>query len=186
MAGQQIAYRRVSTIDQNTARQLAECGVVFDEEFEDHATGANTDRPGLDALRKHARADDVVHVQSLDRLGRSLTDLHKLIGELVGKGVTVKFHSGDMTFAPGKDSPLNNLLLGVLGSVAQFERDCIRERQAQGIARAKQKGVYQGRKPSLSPERLADLKARRAAGAGATALAREFGVTRQHVYVLTA
>lgn len=186
MAGQKIAYRRVSTTDQNTARQLADSGVTFDTEFEDHATGANTDRPGLDALRKHARAGDVVHVQSLDRLGRSLTDLHKLIGELVGKGVTVKFHSGDMTFAPGKDSPLNNLLLGVLGSVAQFERDCIRERQAQGIARAKLDGTYKGRTPKLSPERLAELRARRAAGESATALAREFGVSRQHVYVLTA
>lgn len=186
MAGQQIAYRRVSTIDQNTARQLADCGVEFDAEFEDHATGANTDRPGLDALRKHVRAGDVVHVQSLDRLGRSLVDLHQLIDELVGKGVTVKFYDGHMTFAPGSESPMNALMLGILGSVAQFERACIRERQAQGIAQAKARGVYKGRKPSLSAERLAELKGRRANGQSATALAREFGVSRQHVYVLTA
>lgn len=185
MAGQRIAYRRVSTTDQNTARQLADSGVTFDTEFEDHATGANTDRPGLDALRKHARAGDVVHIQSLDRLGRSLVDLHQLIDELVGKGVTVKFHDGHMTFAPGSESPMNALMLGILGSVAQFERACIRERQAQGIAQAKARGVYKGRKPSLSVEHLAQLKARRATGESATALAREFGVSRQHVYALT-
>lgn len=186
MAGQQIAYRRVSTVDQNTARQLADAGVTFDVEFEDKATGANTERPGLQAMLKHARADDVVHVQSLDRLGRSLVDLHQLVGELVGKGVTVMFHSGRLTFAPGADSPMNALLLGVLGSVAQFERACIRERQAQGIAQAKAAGVYRGRAPKLNPERLTELRARRAAGESATALAREFGVSRQHVYALAA
>lgn len=186
MAGQQIAYRRVSTVDQNTARQLADAGVVFDVEFEDKATGASTERPGLQAMLKHARAGDVVHVASLDRLGRSLVDLHQLVGELVGKGVTVKFHSGHLTFAPGADSPMNALLLGVLGSVAQFERACIRERQAQGIAQAKAFGVYKGRKPTLSSERLAELRARRSSGESATALAREFGVSRQHVYALAA
>lgn len=186
MAGQQIAYRRVSTTDQNTARQLADVGVTFDEEFEDKATGANTERPGLQAMLKHARAGDVVHIASLDRLGRSLVDLHHLVDELVKKGVTVKFHSGHLTFAPGAESPMNALLLGVLGSVAQFERACIRERQAQGIARAKLDGTYKGRKPALSAERLAELRARREAGESAAKLGREFGVSRQHVYVLTA
>jgi DNA invertase Pin-like site-specific DNA recombinase len=117
----------------------------------------------------------------MDRLARNLDDLRRTVRELTGKGVAVKFHKEGLTFT-GEDSPLANLLLSMLGAVAEFERALIRERQREGIAIAKEKGVYRGRKPMLTPERVEELRRRAAEGEKKVALAREFGVSRETVY----
>ena len=179
MAGQDVGYLRVSTVLQNTARQLD--GVKLDRVFEDYATGSNTDRPQLKACLAHLREGDVLHVHSMDRLCRSLEDLKRIVKELTSKGVKVNFQKEGLTFT-GDDSPMSNLLLGVLGAVSEFERQIILERQREGIAIAKVAGKYLGRKPALSPDRAKELVSRALVGERKTALAREFGVSRETLY----
>ncbi|MFC3147976.1 recombinase family protein [Piscinibacterium candidicorallinum] len=180
-----IGYRRVSTVDQSTARQLE--GLALDSIYEDKASGSDTNRPQLQALRnpKSAilRPGDTLVVHSMDRLARNLKDLRTIVEELTDRGVRVEFVRDSMTFEPGRDAR-SMLLLQLLGAVAEFERSMIRERQQEGIEQAKARGVYKGRKPSLTPERVQDLKARDAAagGKGRTALAREFGISRETLY----
>ena len=117
----------------------------------------------------------------MDRLARNLDDLRRIVKQLNGKGVAVQFHKENLTFT-GEDSPMANLLLSLLGAVAEFERSLIKERQKEGIAKAKQKGVYTGRKPSLTPEQAVDLLLRAQAGEKKTALAEAFGISRESVY----
>ena len=177
--GQRIGYRRVSTLDQSTARQLE--GETLDRVFEDKLSGKDTNRPQLQAMLAHVRHGDTVVVHSLDRLGRNLADLQKLIDDLTSRGVAVQFLKEHLTFT-GEDTPMARLMLGIMGSVAEFEREMIRERQREGIALAKVAGVYKGRKPALSPEKLTEMRKRAAAGESKTALAQEYGVTRQTIY----
>ncbi len=177
--GQRVGYIRVSSLDQNTARQLD--GVQLDQVFTEHASGKDTHRPQLLALIKHVREHDTVVVHSLDRLGRSLTDLRTLVGDFTARGVRVEFVKESLTFCGG-DSPMQNLLLSMLGSVAEFERALILERQREGIALAKAAGRYKGGTPKLSRDQVAELRTRVAAGEPKAALAREFGITRQSVY----
>ena len=177
--GQEVGYVRVSSLLQNTARQLD--GVQLDKVFEDRASGKDTQRPQLEACLTHLREGDILHVHSMDRLARNVDDLRKMVKELTGRGVMVKFHKEGLTFT-GDDSPMANLLLSMLGAVAEFERALILERQREGIAVAKKEGVYKGRKPSLTPERAAVLRERAAAGENKSNLAREFGVSRDTLY----
>jgi len=177
--GQQVGYTRVSSVDQNTARQLD--GVALDATYEDKASGKDTKRPELAKCLHHLRRGDTLHVHSMDRLSRNLDDLRRTVRDLTARGVVVMFHKESLTFA-GEDSPMQNLLLSMLGAVAEFERAIILERQREGIAIAKTQGIYKGRKPSLTPERIDELRRRAAAGEKKTALAAEFGVTRQTVY----
>lgn len=180
MNGQQVGYVRVSSIGQNTARQLD--GVKLDKVFEDKISGKDTNRPNLTRCLEHVREGDTLHVHSMDRLARNLDDLRRLVKELTGKGVAVKFHKEGLTFT-GDDTPMATMLLSLMGAVAEFERSMIRERQLEGIAVAKAKGdVYKGRKPSLTPEQIAELRQQVAAGENKAELARHFGISRASVY----
>ena len=179
MTGQNVGYVRVSTLLQNTARQLD--GISLHKVFEDKSSGKNTDRPQLTACLAHLRDGDTLHCHSMDRLSRNLDDLRKVVKELTSRGVIVRFHKESLTFT-GEDSPMSNLLLSLLGAVAQFERSLILERQREGIAIAKVAGKYKGRKPALKPESIQELKSRAASGEKKTALARDFGVSRETVY----
>jgi DNA invertase Pin-like site-specific DNA recombinase len=127
------------------------------------------------------REGDTVVVHSMDRLARDLNDLLTLVRGLVERGVRVEFVKEALTFT-GEDSPIAHLMLSIMGAVAQFERAMIRERQREGIAKAKARGVYTGRKPALTPARAAELRARAAAGEAKTVLAKEFGISRDTVY----
>ena len=142
-----VAYKRVSTTDQNTERQLADCGVEFARVFEDSCSGGSTNRPALQALSEYIREGDTVHVHSIDRLARDLSDLRKLITNWKSQGISVQFHKEGLLFSSQSDSAMDNLMLNMLGAVAEFERSMIKERQAEGIAIAKAKGKYKGRKP---------------------------------------
>lgn len=177
--GQRIGYVRVSTLDQNAERQLE--GVQLDRLFTDHASGKDTDRPQLKALLAYARDGDTIVVHSMDRLARNVDDLRRMVQEQTRRGIRVQFIKENLLFT-GEDSPMANLMLTVLGAVGQFERELIRERQREGIALAKQRGVYRGRRRALSPERIAELRARVAGGEKKARLAREFGISRETLY----
>lgn len=137
-----VAYIRVSTVDQNTDRQLSESSVSFKKTFEDKASGKDTNRPQLQAMLEYVREGDTVHVHSIDRLGRSLSDLTDTVKFLNEKGVAVKFHKEGLEFTADKSNPMNDLMFNLLGAFAQFERAIAKERQIEGIAKAKEKGVY--------------------------------------------
>ncbi|HAL9999269.1 TPA: recombinase family protein [Escherichia coli] len=160
MTGQRIGYIRVSTFDQNPERQLE--GVKVDRAFSDKASGKDVKRPQLEALISFARTGDTVVVHSMDRLARNLDDLRRIVQTLTQRGVHIEFVKEHLSFT-GEDSPMANL---------------IRERQREGIALAKQRGAYRGRKKSLSSERIAELRQRVEAGEQKTKLAREFGISR--------
>jgi len=123
----------------------------------------------------------VLVVHSMDRLARNLDDLRNIVMGLTGRGVSVEFEKERLTFT-GEDSAMSNLLLSVMGAFAEFERSLIKERQREGIALAKRKGVYKGRKPSLTGERVNELRQRVLRGEKKAALAREFGISRETLY----
>lgn len=137
-----VAYIRVSTVEQNTDRQLSDISVEFDKKFEDKASGKDTKRPQFQAMLEYVREGDTLYVHSIDRLGRSLQDLMETVKKLNNKGVTVKFHKENLEFSAERNNPMNDLMFNLLGSFAQFERAIARERQMEGIAKAKEKGVY--------------------------------------------
>jgi DNA invertase Pin-like site-specific DNA recombinase len=174
-----VGYIRVSSIDQNTVRQLDR--IEVERTFTDKASGKDTARPKLDEMLAFVRDDDTVIVHSMDRLARNLDDLRRIVRMLTGKGVRVEFVKENLTFT-GEDSPMATLLLSVMGAFAEFERALILERQREGIAAAKQRGVYTGRKPALTGEQASQLRERAAAGERKSVLAKQFGVSRETVY----
>jgi DNA invertase Pin-like site-specific DNA recombinase len=179
-----IAYIRVSTVDQNTDRQIEGIKSISpDKVFTDKCGGKDTKRPQLEAMLSYIREGDTLVVHSLDRLGRSLDDLRKVVTDLNSRGVVVQFLKENLTFAgDDSDTSLSKLMFNMLSSFAEFERSLIRERQREGIALAKKKGVYRGRKPSLTAEQASDLRKRVASGEKKAALAREFGISRETLY----
>src|SRR5665213_596871 len=145
--GQRIGYVRVSTLDQNTDRQLD--GIELDRVFTDKASGKDTQRPELQNALGYLREGDTLVVHSMDRLARNLDDLRRIVKELTDRGVAVQFIKENLTFT-GESSSMSILLLSIMGAFAEFERSLLRERQREGITLAKRKGVYKGRRPSLT------------------------------------
>lgn len=179
MSGQRIGYVRVSTLDQNPERQLE--GIQVDRTFTDQVSGKDVHRKELEVLMTYARKGDTVVVHSMDRLARNLDDLRSVVQSLTGKGVRIEFVKEGLSFT-GEDSPMANLMLSVMGAFAEFERALIRERQREGIALAKQRGVYRGRKRALSDDDIAALKSQVAAGKKKAQIARDFGISRETLY----
>ena len=179
MHGQRIGYTRVSSLDQHLERQLD--GVALDRVFADKVSGKDTQRPQLEELLRFAREGDTVIVHSMDRLARNLDDLRSLVSTLTRRGVRVEFIKEGLTFT-GEDTPMATLLLSVMGAFAEFERALIRERQREGIALAKQRGAYRGRKKALSTEQADELRRRVAAGEQKAQVARAFSISRETLY----
>ncbi len=151
-----IAYIRVSTTDQNTERQLD--GVEVDKTFTDKCSGGSTDRPALTDLLDYIREGDTVHVHSIDRLARNLQDLLSLVERFKTKGVTLKFHKESLTFEGSVANAMQDLMLSMIGAVAQFEKAMINERQREGIEKAKARGVYsQERKKKVDRDEVKAL-----------------------------
>ena len=161
-------YLRVSTKNQNTARQLDK--VPCDREFIDHASGKDKSRPELTALLRFVKSGDQINVHSIDRLARNLKDLRQLIDEITGKGVSIHFHKENLVFT-GEQNPFQDLMLNMLGAVAEFERSIINERRLEGIAKAKENGVQFGRKADL--ERYARINELLITGMSLRAVAKE-------------
>jgi len=175
-----IGYVRVSTLDQNPERQLE--GIKLDRVFEDKLSGKDVNRPQLREALRYLREGDKLVVHSLDRLARNLVDLKTIVTDLTGRGVVVEFIKERLTFT-GEDNAMSNLLLSVMGAFAEFERSLIRERQREGIALAKKKGVYsKKRKAKLAPDQVNALRARADAGEKKAPLAREYGISRETLY----
>lgn len=181
--GKRIGYVRVSSVDQNTVRQLD--GVQLDKVYTDKASGKDTNRPQLQAVLDYLRDGDVLVVHSMDRLARNIADLLHTVDMLNQRGVVVEFVKESLTFT-GDDSAMSKLMLTIMGGVAEFERAMIRERQLEGIAKAKQAGKYRGRQSTMTSAQVQAIRDRVAAGANKAALARELGVTRQTIYNLLA
>ncbi len=179
MSGQRIGYIRVSSFDQNPERQLEQ--VPVDRIFTDKASGKDVLRPELEGMLAFARTGDTVVVHSMDRLARNLDDLRRIVQGLTRRGVRVEFVKESLTFT-GEDSAIASLMLSVMGAFAEFERALIRERQREGIALARQRGAYRGRKKSLLPEKAEELRRRAQAGEKKLHLAREFGISRETLY----
>jgi DNA invertase Pin-like site-specific DNA recombinase len=149
--------------------------------FTDKASGKDAHRPQLQALLGFVRDGDTVIVHSMDRLARNLDDLRTMVRVLTAKGVRVQFVKEQLTFT-GEDTAMATLLLSVMGAFAEFERALIKERQREGIALAKKRGAYRGRKKSLTDQQIVDLQERAKAGEQKARLAREFGISRETVY----
>ena len=171
-----VGYRRVSTVDQNLERQdLGEVERVFEEKI----SGKGVDRDALQEMIAFVREGDEVVVYSIDRLARDLRDLQTIITRLNDKGVTVTFLSERLSFSGDADDAFSKLQLQLMGAFAEFERNIIRKRQAEGIAKAKERGAYKGRKSSVDRLEVHRLKE---AGMGVTAIANRMGISRMSVY----
>lgn len=149
-----VFYCRVSSKDQNLARQLARAKEVHaDKVFSDKVSGKNLDRPAFTKMMKYLREGDVLEVVSLDRLSRNYKDLKDLVSKF--RDMKVKLIADDLPQTNSDNELINNfmmdLLISMMGFVAQNEREKIRERQAQGIALAKKMGKYTGRVIKYSP-----------------------------------
>lgn len=177
MSGKQIGYIRVSTVDQNTERQLK--NIHIDEMFEDKCSGKDTKRPELTALLKFVRKDDTVHVHDISRMARNTQDLLSLVKKITDVGATLKFHKESLTFT-GEDNPMQQLMLTMLGGIYQFERSMMLERQREGIAIAKQQGKYKG-KP-IKVELRDNIRTLDAEGVNKMQIAKRLKCSRTTVY----
>ena len=180
MSGKQVGYIRVSTLDQNTERQLQ--GMPLDKVYEEKVSGKDTQRPALQACLEFLREDDTLVVHSMDRLARNVVDLITIVNALVQRGISVQFVKNNLLFSADTTNPTHALMLTILGAFAQFERDMIRERQREGIALAKARGVYKGRKPRLSAEQLIAIKQQLALGIPKTTIAKQMHISRSTLY----
>ena len=174
-----LGYIRVSSEGQNTDRQLD--GVKLDKVFEEKVSGKDTSRPKLQELLSSARKGDEVIVNSMDRLARNLIDLHGIIDELTTKKASIRFIKEGQEFTGEKD-PMKELMLNIMGSVAQFERDIIKDRQREGIAKAKKRGAYRGRSPKFSQEEMTSMRKLKADGSSVARVAKLYKTSRATVY----
>jgi len=180
MTGQTVGYVRVSSLGQNTARQLD--GLTLDQVFTDKCTGGDTNRPALKAMLAHVRKGDTVVVHEISRLARNTADLLALVKQLTDKGVAIEFKKEGLTFTGDKDNAMNQMLLTMLGAVSAFELAMINERRAEGQAKAREAGKHMGRHAKLNPEQVASLRQRAEAGESKVELAKEFKVSRATLY----
>ena len=147
-------YSRVSTKEQNLDRQLVELKKYVEDRFifQDKQSGKNFDRPQYQLMKKVAQKGDIIYIKSLDRLGRNKQQIKEELEYYKNEGVRVKVLDIPTTMMdiPQENAwvfdMINNVLIEVLGSIAEQERTNIRQRQAEGIAIAKEKGAYKGRK----------------------------------------
>jgi len=178
-----IGYVRVSTADQCTDRQLD--GEKLTVTFTDKASGKNADRPQLQAmLAGNWPQGSTVVVHSMDRLARSLSDLLKIVEALNSRGISVQFLKEGKTFRGDSNDAIDRLMLSMLGGFAEYERGLIRDRQREGIAKAKERGAYKGRRCKLMDQAVIAkmISEATALGANKTVLSKKYGVSRDTLY----
>ncbi|MBS6120754.1 recombinase family protein [Cutibacterium avidum] len=174
MSGQTVAYIRVSSVDQNLDRQRVICQGV-DRVFEEKASAGTRNRPVLEEMLNYLREGDTLKVHSMDRLSRSMRDLFNILDELNKKGVRVQFVKEGLSFSSWEDaSPMEKFMLTVLAAFSEMERSVIKERQREGIERAKKEGKYKGRKRVLTDEQAIYVAGQVKLGVPKARLAREF------------
>lgn len=173
-----VGYCRVSSAGQSLDVQMEQLeGVPCDRIFAEKRSGTTTNgRAAFEELMRYVREGDVLVVTRLDRLARSLTDLSKIIDELGARGVGFRcLQQG----AVDTTKPEGRLMLQLLGSFAEFETAIRKDRQKEGIEKARAEGRYRGRPQTISHDRIAEL---RADGMGATQIAKTLGIGRASVY----
>jgi DNA invertase Pin-like site-specific DNA recombinase len=175
-------YVRVSTVEQNTARQLA--GVTCNHTYLEKVSGKDQNRPQLTAMMDALKDGDLINVHELSRLARNTRDLLEIVDKVLNSRASVKFHKEGLFFEAGKkEDPYQKLMLTMMGAFADFERSLILERQREGIAVAKAEGKYLGKRSKFSPEKLKEIKERFSElDSNKAALARELGITRSYLY----
>jgi DNA invertase Pin-like site-specific DNA recombinase len=175
-----VGYARTSTLDQTAGLEAqlrhldaAGCHRIFKEQL----SSVDTTRPELERALDYVREGDMFVVTKLDRLARSISDLVKIKDRLLTKGVTLK------VLDPSLDTstPTGKLMLSMLGSIAEFERDIMLERQREGIAKAKAEGKYKGRAPTAR-RRATDVRRLRAEGKTVEVIVKELGISRSSVF----
>jgi len=179
MIGIRVGYIRVSSEDQNTERQLE--NISLQQIFIDKASGKDTKRPQFEEMMRFVRIGDTIVVHSMDRLARNLNDLRTIVQTLTKKGICIEFVKENLVFK-GEDSPMAILMLSIMGAFAEFERSIIRERQMEGIAIAKKKGLYKGRKKCLTNDQVLEVKEKLKLGFNKSKIARDYGVSRSTIY----
>lgn len=178
---QKIAYKRVSSIDQNTSRQLE--GMTFDKIFEDKLSGKSKDRPQLEAMLQYVREGDHIYVHSMDRLARNLKDLLDIVNQVTDKGCSIHFVSQSLEFSKKDSNPTAKLMLQILGSIYEFELQLIHERQREGIEIAKKNGRYKtGRPIKMTDDMVRLCIEKRAKGIPITRIAKDLGVSTMTIY----
>ncbi|MER7463618.1 recombinase family protein [Streptomyces sp. NPDC097981] len=180
--GHLIGYARVSTDDQEAQLQhdalnQAGCARIFT----DKASGKNTDRPELTAALDYARPGDTLCVWKLDRFARSLIDLVNMVDALAARGIGFKVLTGALA-SIDPNTPDGQLMLQVVGAMAEFERSLIKDRTRAGLDAARAQGRVGGRPAVMDADKLAAAKARRAKGESVTAIAKALGVSRATLY----
>jgi len=174
-----VGYMRVSSADnrQSVALQrdaLLAAGVDERHLHHDQASGARDDRPGLKACLYGLRQDDVLVVWKLDRLGRSLPHLLAIVTDLKKRGVAFRSRTEQMDTT----TPHGELLFGIFGSLAQYERALTRERVVAGLAAARRRGRHGGRPSAIDPERMEQIVSALAGGTSKASVCRSFKVPR--------
>lgn len=175
-----IGYARTSTLDQTygLVAQLRELEAAGCEKvFQEQVSSVDKNRPELERALEYAREGDVFVVTKLDRLARSMPDLVRIRDTLQTKGVTLKI----IALGIDTSTPTGKLMMNLLGSIAEFERDIMLERQREGIAKAKEEGKYRGRAPTAQ-RKAADIKRLKAEGKTADAIAALLNVSRSSVF----
>ena len=173
-------YLRVSTILQNTERQLLD--VPCDRTYEDKASGKDTNREQFQLMMSNLRSGDIVNVHSLDRVGRNTKDILSLVETIKEIGATIKFHKENLTFDGSKSDLYSDLMLTILSGFAQFERNIILERQREGIAIAKQNGKYKGGKQKFKSSDKEDIKKLIEEGVSISQISRTMKCSRPTIY----
>jgi len=179
-----FCYKRVSTQEQYLDRQLN--GLTFDREFVEKVSAKNTNRPELQSLLSVLRSKDEVHVHELSRLARNTKDLLSVVESVLEAGSSISFHKENLQFIAGeKRPPVQDLMLSLLGAIAQFERDLLLERQREGIALAKQRGVYKGRKSRFTDSEIEQIRSEFKTTKNKSILARKWRISRAYLYKIT-
>jgi DNA invertase Pin-like site-specific DNA recombinase len=178
---QLVGYARTSTLDQTAGIEAQErellalgCDKIFREQV------SSVDMPERTQLAEaiaYLREGDVLVVTKLDRLARSVRHLLDVLKEVTDKGANLRIIGVGIDTA----TPTGRLMLNLLGSIAEFERDIMLERQREGIANAKAAGKYKGRKPTAQAK-AAEVMELHNAGVGASEIARQVGIGRASVY----
>lgn len=182
MPGKRLGYIRCSSETQNTARQEEQLtGLKLDKVFTDKVSGKTINRPALTQLLEYVREDDLIIVTSMDRLARNVVDLRNLVRQVTDAGASIEFLKEHLTFT-GEDDSMSQLMLTMMGAVAEFEVALLKERQREGIAIAKTNGVYKGRSKCLKPSEVEELKSQVASGIPKATVARNFGISRKSIY----
>lgn len=173
-----LGYMRVSTLEQNEARQQeALYNAGCEKIFLDKASGGNTARPQLLEMLEYIREGDELIITSLDRLGRSIKDLNQILEKLQEKQATLKI----LNLGIDTKTPTGKMIFNIMGAFAEFELSIIRERIREGVALAKQKGLYKGRKP-INKELLEKLNEQIIAGVPIAKACRNAKISRSSYY----